>query len=80
MTNVTVYDPAMCCSTGICGAEVGQQLVTFAADLDWPKWRASHTRLKLEIQFRRPAQAGAAGAAKTPKNPPPAVAEPGLPI
>lgn len=37
MTNVTVYDPAMCCSTGICGAEVDQQLVTFAADLDWLK-------------------------------------------
>ena len=37
MTNVTVYDPAMCCSTGICGAEVDQKLVTFAADLDWLK-------------------------------------------
>lgn len=37
MTNITVYDPAMCCSTGICGAEVDQQLVTFAADLDWLK-------------------------------------------
>ena len=37
MTDITVYDPAMCCSTGICGAEVDQQLVTFAADLDWLK-------------------------------------------
>lgn len=37
MTNITVYDPAMCCSTGICGAEVDQRLVTFAADLDWLK-------------------------------------------
>ncbi len=37
MTNLTVYDPAMCCSTGVCGAEVDQQLVTFAADLDWLK-------------------------------------------
>jgi len=37
MTNITVYDPAMCCSTGICGAEVDQQIVTFAADLDWLK-------------------------------------------
>lgn len=37
MTNITVYDPAMCCSTGICGAEVDQKLVTFAADLDWLK-------------------------------------------
>lgn len=37
MTKVTVYDPAMCCSTGICGAEVDQNLVNFAADLDWLK-------------------------------------------
>lgn len=37
MKNVTVYDPAMCCSTGICGAEVDQKLVDFAADLDWLK-------------------------------------------
>lgn len=35
MTTVTVYDPAMCCSTGICGVEVDQNLVNFAADLDW---------------------------------------------
>jgi len=37
MTSVTVYDPAMCCSSGICGAEVDQKLVNFAADLDWLK-------------------------------------------
>ncbi len=37
MTSLTVYDPAMCCSTGICGADVDQNLVTFAADLDWLK-------------------------------------------
>ena len=37
MKHVTVYDPAMCCSTGICGAEVDQNLVNFAADLDWLK-------------------------------------------
>ncbi|EHJ92247.1 Arsenical resistance operon trans-acting repressor ArsD [Vreelandella boliviensis LC1] len=27
----------MCCSTGVCGADVDQQLITFAADLDWLK-------------------------------------------
>ncbi len=32
-----VYDPAMCCSTGICGPEVDTKLVQFAADLDWLK-------------------------------------------
>ena len=37
MKQLTIYDPAMCCSTGICGAEVDQRLVTFAADLDWLK-------------------------------------------
>ena len=37
MTTVTVYDPPMCCSTGICGTDVEQQLITFAADLDWLK-------------------------------------------
>lgn len=35
MTHVTVFDPAMCCSTGVCGPSVDPKLVTFAADLDW---------------------------------------------
>jgi arsenite methyltransferase len=30
-----VYDPAMCCSTGVCGPEVDSGLVRFAADLKW---------------------------------------------
>jgi Arsenical resistance operon protein ArsD len=48
MKTVTVYDPAMCCSTGICGAEVDQNLVTFAADLDWLKSEGvSVTRINL---------------------------------
>jgi glutaredoxin len=48
MKTVTVYDPAMCCSTGICGAEVDQTLVTFAADLDWLKSQGiSVTRINL---------------------------------
>ncbi len=32
-----VFDPAMCCSTGLCGPEVDPSLVQFAADLDWLK-------------------------------------------
>ena len=32
---LTVYDPAMCCSTGVCGSDVDPRLVRFAADLDW---------------------------------------------
>jgi AhpD family alkylhydroperoxidase len=35
MTHVTVFDPAMCCSTGVCGPSVDPKIVTFAADLDW---------------------------------------------
>jgi len=37
MTTITVYDPAMCCSTGLCGTDVDQKLVDLAADLDWLK-------------------------------------------
>src|SRR5690606_4979525 len=37
MTAIRVFDPAMCCSTGICGPSVDPQLVRFAADLDWLK-------------------------------------------
>jgi len=32
-----VFDPAMCCSTGVCGPDVDSKLVQFAADLDWLK-------------------------------------------
>jgi hypothetical protein len=32
-----VFDPAMCCSTGVCGPDVDSRLVQFAADLDWLK-------------------------------------------
>lgn len=32
---VQVFDPAMCCSTGICGPSVDPQLTRFAADLEW---------------------------------------------
>lgn len=35
MTLVQVFDPPMCCSTGVCGPSVDPQLVRFAADLDW---------------------------------------------
>ena len=37
MINLTIYDPAMCCSTGICGTDIDQKLVDFASDLDWLK-------------------------------------------
>ena len=32
---VEVYDPAMCCSTGVCGPGVDPALLQFARDLRW---------------------------------------------
>jgi len=32
---IQVFDPALCCTTGVCGVDVDQALVTFAADVDW---------------------------------------------
>jgi len=37
MIKVQVFDPAMCCSTGVCGPSVDPVLPRFAADLDWLK-------------------------------------------
>jgi len=37
MKTIQVFDPALCCSSGVCGVEVDQQLVSFAADVDWAK-------------------------------------------
>jgi hypothetical protein len=36
-SKLQVYDPPMCCSTGVCGPDVNTDLVRFAADLDWLK-------------------------------------------
>ena len=35
MTAIRVFDPAMCCSSGVCGPSVDPQLARFSADLDW---------------------------------------------
>ena len=37
MSKLEVFDPPMCCSTGICGASDDPTLVTFASDLEWLK-------------------------------------------
>jgi hypothetical protein len=37
MTVIRVFDPALCCSTGVCGVDIDQQLVDFSADVDWAK-------------------------------------------
>ena len=37
MAKIQIFDPALCCSTGVCGVDVDQELVRFAADVDWAK-------------------------------------------
>lgn len=37
MKRVQVFDPALCCSSGVCGTDVDQKLVDFSADVDWAK-------------------------------------------
>ena len=37
MKKVQVFDPALCCSSGVCGSDVDQKLVDFSADVDWAK-------------------------------------------
>jgi len=37
MKKLQVFDPALCCSTGVCGTEVDQSLVQFSADADWAR-------------------------------------------
>lgn len=35
MNKIEVFDPPMCCATGVCGPKVDPRLVRFAADLHW---------------------------------------------
>ncbi len=35
MKSIEVFDPAMCCSTGVCGVDIDPVLAQFAADLKW---------------------------------------------
>ena len=35
MTKLEVFDPPMCCSTGVCGPQVDSELLRFAADFHW---------------------------------------------
>jgi hypothetical protein len=35
MKTIQVFDPALCCSTGVCGVDVDQRLVDFSATARW---------------------------------------------
>jgi hypothetical protein len=37
MKHIQIFDPALCCSTGVCGIDVDQALVSFSADVAWAK-------------------------------------------
>jgi len=53
MKKVQVFDPAMCCPTGICGPSVNPELPRFAADLEWLKSHAVQVdRYSLAHQIR----------------------------
>ncbi len=36
-TQIRVFEPALCCNTGVCGPELDENLVRFTADLDYLK-------------------------------------------
>jgi hypothetical protein len=33
--SIEIFEPALCCATGVCGDDVDQALITFSADIDW---------------------------------------------
>jgi len=35
VATVEIFDPAMCCSTGVCGTDVDPTLSRFATDIEW---------------------------------------------
>lgn len=37
MSSIQIFDPALCCSSGVCGTDADQSLVTFAADVEWAR-------------------------------------------
>ena len=37
MTTIQIFDPALCCSSGVCGTDVDENLVNFSADADWAR-------------------------------------------
>lgn len=44
MAKIEIYDPPMCCSTGVCGPNPDPKLVRFAADLDWLRGQGIEVR------------------------------------
>ena len=49
-TKLQVYDPPMCCSSGVCGPKVDKKLVQFSAALEWLRTQG------VEVERYNPAQ------------------------
>lgn len=47
---LAVFDPPMCCSSGVCGPKVDQKLVRFSAALEWLRTQG------VEVQRYNPTQ------------------------
>lgn len=41
MTEIRIYDPALCCATGVCGVDVDEELVRTSANIDSMKRRGA---------------------------------------
>jgi len=50
MTKLEVFDPPMCCSSGVCGPNVDEKLVEFNGTLEWLRSRG------IEVRRYNPAQ------------------------
>lgn len=51
MSRIQIFDPALCCSSGVCGTDVDQSLVIFAADVEWARQQGAQIeRLNLAQQ------------------------------
>ena len=37
MPTIQIFEGALCCSTGVCGVNPDERLITFAADIEWLK-------------------------------------------
>jgi hypothetical protein len=44
MRILEIFDPPMCCSSGVCGREVEPKLAQFSGDLDWLKGQGVEVR------------------------------------
>ena len=75
MTDVRVFDPAMCCSSGVCGPSVDPQLARFSADLDWLKAQGVSVE-----RFNLAQQPGAFAEDQTVRSTLEAKGEAGLPV